>query len=188
MSVFFIQFILVVVQIFWFMDDASRNHDYEPWGRPFIATMTYIGLYALYEIFFHTKAGGQTPGKILMRIEVVSRGRGIGREQNQPPSLAQSIIRWPLAGVAFPLLFAPNEQLWFAHYKLWALALWLLPGITAVFTKDKLSLPDLLANTRVVRHIQTEDELKQLEDMKQRRKEVREKYGWGRLGGWNRLR
>lgn len=177
--VFFIQFMLVVVQIFWFMDDVSQRYDFEPWGRSFMASMIFIGLYGIYEIFFHTFAGGQTPGKILLEIEVVRH------QDARTPSLLQSLVRWPLAGIALPLLFAPNSELWFAHYKLWALALWLAPGVTAVFTKDRFSLHDLVAGTQVVRHVQTEEETQQIEDMKSRRKELREKYG---LGLFNKLR
>jgi len=171
--VFFIEFILVIVQIFWFMDSVSRKYDFEPWGRPFMASMIFIGLYAIYETFFHTFAGGQTPGKILLRIKVVRR------KDEKPPSLLQSFARWPLAGIALPLLFAPNATLWFAHYKLWALALWLAPGITAFLTKNHLSIHDLAAGTKVVRHIQTDEELKQIAEDATSRKEIREKYGFG---------
>ena len=177
-----IQFVLVVLQIFWFMDDLSQRYDFEPWGRSFMASMIYLGLYACYEVYFHTFAGGQTPGKIFMKIEVARLSDG------RPPVWWQSLARWPVAGVALPLLFAPDAQLWLVHYKLWAVGLWLLPGVTALITPARRSLPDLLAGTQVVRHIQTEEETQQLEDMKRRRTELREKYGLGRFGPFNRLR
>ena len=97
-----IQFVLVVLQIFWFMDDLSQRYDFEPWGRSFMASMIYLGLYACYEVYFHTFAGGQTPGKIFMKIEVARLSDG------RPPVWWQSLARWPVAGVALPFAVCPR--------------------------------------------------------------------------------
>ena len=171
--VFFVQFVLVVVQIFWFMNSLSERFDPEPWGRPFVASLTYISLYCIYEIFFHTKANGQTPGKLLLHVKVVRVVDG------NPPRWWQSLLRWPLAGVAFPLLFVVNFWL--------ALGLWLAPGITAVATRKRRALHDHISSTMVVSHEPTEEERRQDQEIRERARERREKYSiwklWGDRGG-----
>ena len=170
--VFFIEFVLVVVQVFWFMDDVSDSVQPEPWGRSFMATVIFIGIYAIYEVIFHTRANGQTPGKLLLQVKVVRAADG------EAPRWWQSAVRWPLVGVAFPLLFAPN--LGFPNF-LWLVGIALAPGITAIFSKNRRGIHDLLAATIVVSHEPTEEEKRQDQQIRDRARERREKYSVWRL-------
>ena len=170
--VFFIEFVLVVVQVFWFMDDVSESVQPEPWGRSFMATVIFVGIYAVYEVIFHTRANGQTPGKLLLRVKAVRAADG------EAPRWWQSALRWPLVGVAFPLLFAPN--LGFPNF-LWLVGIALAPGIAAVFNKNRRGIHDLLVSTIVVSHEPTEEEKRQDRQIRDRARERREKYSVWRL-------
>jgi uncharacterized RDD family membrane protein YckC len=80
-TVFAVLWVLVVLQILWFMDDLSDRVTPEPWGRAFTATATYVVLAVTYEVVFLRWNGGVTPGKDLVKLRVVVRpveGRGDG--------------------------------------------------------------------------------------------------------------
>src|SRR5699024_1368616 len=62
-TVVLVLWMLVVLQVLWFMDDATRRFDPEPWGRAFVPLLAFIALSAIYEIVFLRFNEGQTPGK-----------------------------------------------------------------------------------------------------------------------------
>jgi uncharacterized RDD family membrane protein YckC len=72
-TVFAVLWVLVVLQILWFMDDLSDRVAPEPWGRAFAATATYVVLAAAYEVVFLRWNRGVTPGKDLTKLRVVAR-------------------------------------------------------------------------------------------------------------------
>lgn len=180
--VFTIQLVLVIIQVFWFMDSLSDRFDPQPWGRSAAATFIYVALFGAYEIFFHTKSQGQTPGKIFMRIKVAQpvpvaqpAGAQISSQPpspGQPPSFWRALVRWPLVGVPLPLLFVPN--LWIA------LGVWLAVGVTCLFSRQLKAIHDYVAGTEVVMHEPTKEELEADRRMRQRQVEFKEKYQVGR--------
>lgn len=104
----------------------------EPWGNWFLATFTFIVLYALYEIAFITRTGS-TPGKDLMGVQVVDHQTGT------PPALGKSIIRWLPMG-----LMQPIPLVW-----LGALLTGVI-GATGFAHPERRAIHDRLAGTRVV--------------------------------------
>lgn len=155
-TVFFLLFAFVVIRIFWFMDSLSGRFDPQPWGRAFVATLTFIVMYAIYEAIF-VSVRGQTPGmdQMNVRVEVIATAA--------PPGPVRSVFRWLLPGLLW--LITP---LWLAAVLI--TALWitaLAPGRRAVH--------DLLTGTRVV--VYDTDIEEEPDEPTLDRKEMRRLYG-----------
>ena len=58
----FVEFVLVVAQVFWFMDSFSDRYGPEPWRRAFVASLIHIVLYGTYEVFFIPRPMGRCLG------------------------------------------------------------------------------------------------------------------------------
>lgn len=126
---------LVVLQVFWFMDELSGRVDPEPWGRAFVATVTFVVLHGVYEVTFLTLNQGQTPGRDLLRIRVVpARGDDV-------LDARRALRRWVLPGLS--ALVPP----------VWAGGL-LVAGVTATaaWPRRRRGAADLLAGTVVVHY------------------------------------
>jgi uncharacterized RDD family membrane protein YckC len=93
-TVFFMLWALVVSHVFWFMGDLSDRVDPSPWRRAFVATVTYVVMYAAYEVVFLTRSMGQTPGRDVMKVRVVPLD-GSGQL-----GAARAAGRWLLPGAA----------------------------------------------------------------------------------------
>ncbi len=184
--VLFILFLLVITQIFWYMNELSDAHQYSPWGRSFIASISYIGLYVIYEAVFHTYNRGQTPGKLLMNIYLVSLPTAaFGQDENtdnmkspvdagdiRAPNLYQSLIRIILP--VTPLLF-------FEPWPLWASLACLATGIPVLWNIKHRgrAIHDFLANTCVIYVEPTQEDADFLKREKELREERTEKYNLG---------
>src|SRR4051794_34346953 len=72
LTVVFVVWAVVVLQVLWFMGQLSRAVHPRPWGTAFVPTMTIVALYAVYEIVFVRYNQGQTPGKDVFKIRVVT--------------------------------------------------------------------------------------------------------------------
>lgn len=135
LTVFMILWMMSVLQILWFMDRLSGRFSPEPWGRPFVAIVTFVVLAAAYETYFLRRNMGQTPGKDVCKIRVIhgdqelSWGRSFGRA----------------TATSLPWLC---PAIWISG----ALALAL--GAPAV-TRSGLAAHDLAAGTRVVKYDRT---------------------------------
>ena len=139
-TVFFLLWVLVVLQILWFMGEMSDRVDPEPWGRAFPATVAFVVLSAVYEVVFLRFNDGQTPGKDLFNVRVVRRSDGGNL------SVARAGRRWLLPGLA--------ALVW----PIWAAVLAVLAtGLTVPFGARRRAVHDRLAGTVVV-HFQRDDD------------------------------
>ena len=75
-TVFFLMWALVVTRVLFFMDRLSDRIHPDPWGRAFVATVTFVVLATVYEIVFLVANKGQTPGKDIMKLRVIRRAEG----------------------------------------------------------------------------------------------------------------
>lgn len=133
-TVFFILLALVVVQLFWFMNDLSESLHPQPWGRSFVPTVTFVVMFAVYETVFLYRNEGRTPGKEFAGVRVVG-------PDGRPPSLRRSMAR---TAVVAPLLLVPPAVL--------GLALVALTGLPALGARRR-SLADLVAGTATRRYV-----------------------------------
>ena len=70
-TVFFIQWMLTVIQLLWFMDDVSTRWQPDPWGRATAAVLAYIFFHFVYTMVFLRWNEGQTPAMDLMNLRAV---------------------------------------------------------------------------------------------------------------------
>jgi uncharacterized RDD family membrane protein YckC len=131
-TVFFLLWALVVLHVLWFMDDASNHVAPRPWGRGFVATVTFVVLAAAYEVLFLTRNQGRTPGKDILKIRVqpLHGDRPLGR--------GQALARWALPGLA--IILPP----------LWVGALVAVAVGAPIAASRRRAVHDLLARTVVV--------------------------------------
>lgn len=122
----------VVSHLFWFMGSLSDRFQPEPWGRAFVPTCTFVVLHGIYEWMFHVHNNGQTPGKDIMKLRLVTV------DEHNTLGTRRAVLRWLAPGL-LPLLV----PLWLA---LGGYVLMSLPLATA----SRRSVYDHLANTRVV--------------------------------------
>jgi uncharacterized RDD family membrane protein YckC len=132
LAVFWIEFALVVMgAAFWVAPLTDRIHP-GPWGRAFVATITYAVFLVIYEVVFIT-ANGQTPGKDLLKIKVVRVVDG------ETPTLNQALRR---SLVHAALCVVPKA--WLASLAQFAV------GLTSLRSPMRRSLADHVAGTQVV--------------------------------------
>lgn len=125
-------FALSIAHIFIHLQLWSDSVTPEPWGRWFLATVTFVVLYAVYEIGFITRTGS-TPGKDLLGVRVVDASTGLN------PRLSQSFLRWLPLGAAQPI-----PLLWLGMLLTGAI------GATGLADPERRALHDRLSGTRVV--------------------------------------
>jgi len=138
--VFFLLWLLVVLQVLWFMDEATQRLDPAPWGRAFVPLVIFLVLFAIYEVVFLRWNAGQTPGKQHFGVRVVVMADGAD------PSLARAVGRWVIPGLV--LLAWP---LWLG------LALLGLTAVTLPFGPGRRAIHDRVAGTRIVRYVHVEE-------------------------------
>jgi len=130
-TIFFLMWALSLLRVFWFIPSWSDDVDPDPWGRAFVATVTFVVLYVVYEVVFLHWNKGQTPGRDWMDVRVVAHGGG-------DPSVPTALTRAFLPAAA--MLLAP---LWLAAVAVGALG-------ASAWGPRRRSLPDLAARTTVV--------------------------------------
>lgn len=82
---------LSIAHILYFIPRFSQDLDPSPWGRTFLFLVSFVVLYVVYEVLFTSRTGA-TPGKDLMRLQVVDDRTG------SVPTSSQSVRRaLPLA-------------------------------------------------------------------------------------------
>ena len=94
-TVFFIQWMLTVIQLLWFMDDVSSRWQPEPWGRATAAILGYIFFHFVYTMVFLRWNKGQTPAMDLMKL------RAVRTKDGSHLSLGRCGARWLVGGVSW---------------------------------------------------------------------------------------
>jgi uncharacterized RDD family membrane protein YckC len=140
-TVFFVLWALVVSHVFWFMGDLSDRVDPSPWGRAFVATLTYLVMYIVYEVVFLTRSMGQPPGRDVMKVRVVPLS-GSGQL-----GAARAAGRWLLPGV-----FLVVPPVWLG------LSLVLGPAAITALLPRRRGLHDRVAGTVVVDYDRTKED------------------------------
>lgn len=133
-TVLTVLFTAIVIQLFWFIGELSDRWQPEPWGRRLTSTLAFIALSAVYEWAFLVHSNGQTPGKDIMKLRVVT-GRPTGAIPTGP-----ALLRWLPLGLT-PLL--PSLPMMIV-----AAGLVSAPA----FWASRRTGSDLLAGTRVVHY------------------------------------
>ncbi|MXZ79030.1 MAG: RDD family protein [Acidimicrobiia bacterium] len=96
-TVFFIQWMLTVIQLLWFMDDVSTRWQPEPWGRATAAILGYIFFHFVYTMVFLRWNEGQTPAMDLMKL------RAVRTKDGGHLGLGRCGARWLVGGVSWIL-------------------------------------------------------------------------------------
>ena len=145
--VFWIQFALTVLGVFWYIDSSTdivngetvrtvAHRGPQPWGDDFAPLMTFIALAFIYEVAF-IAVRGQTPAKERLKIRVTRVADG------KTPTLWQAVVRSSVVG-AFRLV--PGALMLVGNLAAFA------TGLTAPFNLRRRALHDYLAGTMVVRY------------------------------------
>ena len=134
-TVFSLLWALVVVQLLWFMDDLSQSVDPAPWGDNFVPTLAFALAFAVYEIVFLAWNNGRTPGKEMLRLQVVGA-------DGECPRLGRCVRR---ALAVAPLWMVPPVWLGLG------LVLVAAAGLPAVVDRRARSWPDWLSGTDTTR-------------------------------------
>ncbi len=101
-TVFFIQWMLTVIQLLWFMDDVSTRWQPDPWGRASAAVLVYVFFHFVYTMVFLRWNEGQTPAMDLMNLRAVRTADG------SHLGLGRCALRWLVGGASWavpPVLF-----------------------------------------------------------------------------------
>lgn len=122
----------IVLHILWFFGELVDKHQPEPWGRRFVTTVAFVLAWAVYEWAFLVHSQGQTPGKDIMKLRVVSLGPA------PDISTGRALFRWLPVG-----LLALLEPMWLIVV---GAALIASPAVRS----DRRVVHDVLARTRVV--------------------------------------
>ena len=94
-TVFFIQWMLTVIQLLWFMDDVSTRWQPDPWGRATAAILGYIFFHFVYTMVFLRWNEGQTPAMDLMKL------RAVRTKDGSHLGLGRCAARWLVGGAAW---------------------------------------------------------------------------------------
>ena len=94
-TVFFIQWMLTVIQLLWFMDDVSSRWQPEPWGRATAAILGYVFFHFVYTMVFLRWNEGQTPAMDLMKL------RAVRTKDGSHLGLGRCGARWLVGGVSW---------------------------------------------------------------------------------------
>ncbi|WP_419918122.1 RDD family protein [Candidatus Poriferisocius sp.] len=133
-TVFFIQWMLTVIQLLWFMDSVSSRWQPEPWGRATAAVLAYIFFHFVYTMVFLRWNEGQTPAMDLMKLRAVrtTDGSHIG--------LGRCAARWVVGGASW---IVPPVALG-------GLVVNAATYLTAPVDRRRRTVPDWLAGTTVI--------------------------------------
>ena len=94
-TVFFIQWMLTVIQLLWFMDDVSTRWQPDPWGRATAAVLAYVFFHFVYTMVFLRWNEGQTPAMDLLKL------RAVRTKDGSHLGLGRCAARWLVGGVAW---------------------------------------------------------------------------------------
>ena len=94
-TVFFIQWMLTVIQLLWFMDDVSSRWQPDPWGRASAAVLAYVFFHFVYTMVFLRWNEGQTPAMDLMKI------RAVRTKDGSHLGLGRCGARWLVGGASW---------------------------------------------------------------------------------------
>ncbi|WP_419925054.1 RDD family protein [Candidatus Poriferisocius sp.] len=96
-TVFFIQWMLTIIQLLWFMDDVSTRWQPDPWGRATAAVLAYIFFHLVYTMVFLRWNEGQTPAMDLLDL------RAVRTKDGSHLSLGRCAARWLAGGASWIL-------------------------------------------------------------------------------------
>ena len=96
-TVFFIQWMLTVIQLLWFMDDVSTRWQPEPWGRATSAMLAYVFFHFVYTMVFLRWNEGQTPAMDLLNL------RAVRTKDGSHLGLSRCAARWLVGGASWIL-------------------------------------------------------------------------------------
>lgn len=96
-TVFFIQWMLTVIQLLWFMDDVSTRWQPDPWGRATAAVLAYAFFHFAYTMVFLRWNEGQTPAMDLMNL------RAVRTKDGSHLGLGRCAARWLVGGASWIL-------------------------------------------------------------------------------------
>lgn len=122
------------------IDRLSSRFDPQPWGHAFVATVMYAMVAFVYEVVF-VATRGQTPGKDLLDLKVISVATG----------------RHPSWGVAI-LRAVPMAVLRLVPGPLFGTLAEMLLGVSAPFDRRRRALHDFLAGTIVIQYCSDDED------------------------------
>lgn len=178
-TVFFIQWMLTVIQLLWFMDDVSSRWQPEPWGRATAAILGYIFFHFVYTMVFLRWNEGQTPAMDLLKL------RAVRTKDGSHLGLGRCGARWLVGGVSW---IAPPVVLG-------GIIVNAATYLTAPFDRRRRTVSDWVAGTTVIAYNRDkEDPDGVLEEVLDEfgqpmtvREQIRRKYGlFGGLTGIGR--
>lgn len=178
-TVFFIQWMLTVIQLLWFMDDVSNRWQPEPWGRATAAILGYIFFHFVYTMVFLRWNEGQTPAMDLMKL------RAVRTKDGSHLGLGRCGARWLVGGASWivPPVVLGGIIVNAATY------------LTVPFERRRRTVSDWVAGTTVIAYDRDkEDPDGELEEVLDEfgqpmsvREQIRRKYGlFGGLTGMGR--
>ncbi len=168
-TVFFIQWMLTVIQILWFMDDVSSRWQPEPWGRATSAILGYIFFHFVYTMVFLRWNEGQTPAMDLMKL------RAVRTKDGSHLSLGRCGARWLVGGVSW---IAPPVVLG-------GIIVNAATYLTAPFERRRRTVSDWVAGTTVIAYNRDKEDagdepdevLDEFGQPMSVREQIRRKYG-----------
>lgn len=178
-TVFFIQWMLTVIQLLWFMDGVSTRWQPEPWGRATAAILGYVFFHFVYTVVFLRWNEGQTPAMDLMKL------RAVRTKDGSHLGLGRCGARWLVGGVSW---IAPPVVLG-------GIIVNAATYLTVPFDRRRRTVSDWLAGTTVIAYNRDkEDPSGELEEVLDEfgqpmsvREQIRRKYGlYGGLAGLGR--
>ena len=179
-TVFFIQWMLTVIQILWFMEDVSNRWQPEPWGRATAAILGYIFFHFVYTMVFLRWNEGQTPAMDLMKL------RAVRTKDGSHLGLGRCGARWLVGGVSW---IAPPVVLG-------GIILNAATYLTVLFDRRRRTVSDWAAGTTVIAYNRdkedpdgvAEEVLDEFGRPMSVRAQIRRKYGiTGLFGGMGEL-
>ena len=178
-TVFFIQWMLTVIQLLWFMDDVSTRWQPDPWGRATAAVLAYVFFHFVYTMVFLRWNEGQTPAMDLLNL------RAVRTKDGSHLGLGRCATRWLVGGASWivPPVLIGGLVVNAATY------------VTVPADRRRRTVSDWLAGTTVIAYDRDkEDPDGELEEVLDEfgqpmtvREQIRRKYGlFGGLTGLGR--
>lgn len=152
-TVFFVLWMLAVLQLLGFVSDLADRFSPEPWGRALVPTLVFCVAWGVYEVVFLRYNDGQTPGKDFLDIRVVRRIDG------NDPSVLRAALRWLIPGAATALVWPVVD------WPVAPLALTAATAVTALFDTQHRAVHDHLTGTIVVHYRHRSDDSDSEDDL-----------------------
>ncbi|MCY4258066.1 MAG: RDD family protein [bacterium] len=141
-AVFFLQWMLTIIQVLGFMENVSTRWQPEPWGRYTAAILVYIFFHFVYTVVFLRWNEGQTPAMDLLKLRAVCTVGG------GHLSVGRCTARWFLGGASWivPPVLLGGLLINAANY------------LTAPFDDRYRTMSDWVAGTTVISYNRDEQE------------------------------